>query len=1082
MICVCEGIKVHGYSVCLFVFRFPIDASQEPSIVLFLLGCAFLALGRKEDALSVWEKGYEHALCQSADLKQLLELEELLKVAKQDTSVTRENDVVDSRPSVPTSGSGTYVNGKTGETHENLDKSEIDEKCENLNKSDSSSSSYQPSDTPEICSKSRDNTDICNEMSDKASGRLSMPELELGLHSNGKSIETSKNRNGLNDESEIIYVSSDSPNEFDICNGFSDKANANEKLNSQMNGTHDKPRSDSESFKELKTTTILRGKSPLSCISTSETSDEAKRNKKFSVTRISKSKSISVDFRLSRGIAQVNEGKYAYAVSIFDQILKENPMYPEALIGRGTAYAFQRELEAAIADFTKAIQSNPSAGEAWKRRGQARAALGESVEVRAIEDLTKALEFEPNSADILHERGIVNFKFKDYSAAVRDLSECVKLDMDNKSAYTYWGLALSMIGEYKKAEETHLKAIQLDRNFLEGWGHMTTFYQDLANSTKALECLQQMLQIDERFPKAYHLRGLLLHGMGQHRKAVKDLSTGLSIEPSNIECLYLRASCYHATGQYREAVKDYDAALDLELDSMEKFVLQCLAFYQKEIALYTASKINSEFCWFDIDGDIDPLFKEYWCKRLHPKNVCEKVYRQPPLRDSLKKGKLRKQDFAVTKQKTALLLAADSIGKKIQYDVPGFLSNRRQHRMAGLAAIEIAQKVSKVWRSLRAERKHSNKSSTKNGKRARRKDRINIASQNRGGACCSTSSMSDTSSYGIAEERPSGPTMSWQDVYSVAVRWRQISEPCDPVVWVNKLSEEFNSGFGSHTPMILGQAKVARYFSNYERTINVAKTVMKDKQYVHNKTDDIIDLSKDGKLQDIMHAKTCDDLYKVVGEDFWLATWCNSTAFEGKQLEGTRITLVKMGEIGYDFAIRTPCTPSRWDEFDGEMTMAWEWTTEYLDVIRCLEVLDPIIESFVTGSSAEIAVCNAYCGDNYGSTDFSVLENVRDAILRMTYYWYNFMPLSRGSAAVGFVVLLGLFLAANMEFSGQIPKGVQVDWEAILNFEPNAFVDSVKSWLYPSLRVSTSWKDYHDVSSTFATTGSVVAALSSYDD
>jgi hypothetical protein len=30
---------------------------------------------------------------------------------------------------------------------------------------------------------------------------------------------------------------------------------------------------------------------------------------------------------------------------------------------------------------------------------------------------------------------------------------------------------------------------------------------------------------------------------------------------------------------------------------------------QKEIALYTASKFNSEFCWFDIDGDIDPLFK-----------------------------------------------------------------------------------------------------------------------------------------------------------------------------------------------------------------------------------------------------------------------------------------------------------------------------------------------------------------------------------------------------------------------------------------------------------------------------------------
>lgn len=141
--------------------------------------------------------------------------------------------------------------------------------------------------------------------------------------------------------------------------------------------------------------------------------------------------------------------------------------------------------------------------------------------------------------------------------------------------------------------------------------------------------------------------------------------------------------------------------------------------------------------------------------------------------------------------------------------------------------------------------------------------------------------------------------------------------------------------------------------------------------------------------------------------------------------------------------------------------------------------------------------------------DFSTLESVRDAILRMSYYWYNisavvvvirlsvqqgskistafhvrynFMPLSRGSAAVGFVVLLGLLLAANMEFCGNIPRGLQVDWEAMLNFDPNSFVDSVKSWLYPCLKMTTSWKEYPDVASTFKTTGSVVAALSSYDD
>ncbi|XP_050205125.1 suppressor of RPS4-RLD 1 [Mercurialis annua] len=1031
----------------------------DPTLIqaYILKGRAFSSLGRKYDALMVWEQGSEHAVRQSADLKQLLELEELLKFAKQERNPGCGSHVTESKSPMIIAESARHTNGKSHEFPKSQNKL-----------SDISSSCRESGDASEICSKVGDNGQVIMGLRDNS--LVTIPECG---RRNGTSNGIYTNHNELGYISkpcskmrETSKISSTSGDNFGI--QLSEKTEEDTKAD--KNGicdVLDNMNCDSESSSVVNNTLELSSKP--SSISTSsgdsseihiklsnksdmpnEACDETKKNKKFSVTRISKTKSITVDFRLSRGIAQVNEGKYTSAVAIFDQILREDPTYSEALIGRGTANAFQRELEAAIIDFSKAIQSNPLVGEAWKRRGQARAALGESVE--AIQDLTKALEFEPNSADILHERGIVNFKFKDFDAAVEDLSACVKLDEDNKSAYTYLGLALSSIGEYKKAEEAHLKSIQLDRSFVEGLAHLTQFYQDLANSAKALECVQQVLQIDPRFAKAYHLHALLLHGMGEHRKAIKELSLGLSIENSNVECLYLRASCYHAIGEYGAAVKDYDAALDMELDSMEKFVLQCLAFYQKELALYTASKINGEFCWFNIDGDFDPLFKEYWCKRLHPKHVCEKVYRQPPLRDSLKRGKLKKQDFSMTKQKTALLMAADSIGKKIQYDCLGFLPNRRQHRMAGLAAIEIAQKVSKAWRSLQAEWKHSNKSLSKYGKRTRR--RINMPSQNRGGAGCSTSSLLETStSYGVTEEKLSGRhMMSWQDLYSLAVKWRQISEPCDPVVWVNKLSEEFNTGFGSHTPLILGQAKVVRYYPNFERTFNAAKMIMKDKLQVHNKANEIIELSKDEKLQNIMDAKTCSDLYKVIGEDFWLATWCNSSAIEGKRLEGTRITLVKMGEHGYDFAIKTPCTPSRWEEFDAEMTMAWE------------------------------AVCNTYSGETFGSTDFDALENVRDAILRMTYYWYNFMPLSRGSAVVGFIVLLGLLLAANMEFEGEIPKGIQVDWEAILNFEPSSFVDSVKSWLYSSLKVTTSWKDYPDVASTFATTGSVVAALSSYND
>uniref|UniRef100_A0A0D3A5X1 Uncharacterized protein n=1 Tax=Brassica oleracea var. oleracea TaxID=109376 RepID=A0A0D3A5X1_BRAOL len=163
-----------------------------------------------------------------------------------------------------------------------------------------------------------------------------------------------------------------------------------------------------------------------------------------------------------------------------------------------TAYAFQRELENAIDDFTKAIQSNPAAGEAWKRRGQARAALGEFAE--AVEDLTRALELEPKpeSPDILYERCIINFRSKDFTAGVNDLSIYLKQEKDNKSAYTYLGLSFASLGEYIKAEEAHLKSIQLDSNYLEAWLHLAQFYQELADYSKALECIDQALQVDNK--------------------------------------------------------------------------------------------------------------------------------------------------------------------------------------------------------------------------------------------------------------------------------------------------------------------------------------------------------------------------------------------------------------------------------------------------------------------------------------------------------------------------------------------------------------------------------------------------------
>ncbi len=47
---------------------------------------------------------------------------------------------------------------------------------------------------------------------------------------------------------------------------------------------------------------------------------------------------------------------------------------------------------------------------------------------------------------------------------------------------------------------------------------------------------------------------------------------------------------------------------------------------------------------------------------------------------------------------------------------------------------------------------------------------------------------------------------------------------------------------------------------------------------------------------------------------------------------------------------------------------------------------------------------------------------IAHAALTYVYYWYNFMPLARGTAVTGYITLLAIFLAADMPITSYIPK------------------------------------------------------------
>lgn len=157
-------------------------------------------------------------------------------------------------------------------------------------------------------------------------------------------------------------------------------------------------------------------------------------------------------------------------------------------------------------------------------------------------------------------------------------------------------------------------------------------------------------------------------------------------------------------------------------------------------------------------------------------------------------------------------------------------------------------------------------------------------------------------------------------------------------------------------------------------------------------------------------------LHKLIGKDFFVVTPCYSKVKPDKVLEGTRLTLQSMPPEGFEASIRTPGTPPRWIDYDKELSAAFQRLTDVVGQNA------QWLRAHSLDTAHEIVVERR-----------KRMEAIADEVLSVTFFWYNFMPLSRGTAACGFTALVGMFLACGIKVTKHVPKGVMVDWEVRSN-------------------------------------------------
>ncbi|XP_006992877.1 tetratricopeptide repeat protein 13 isoform X1 [Peromyscus maniculatus bairdii] len=707
----------------------------------------------------------------------------------------------------------------------------------------------------------------------------------------------------------------------------------------------------------------------------------------------------STNEELAIAYVLVGSGLYDEAIRHFSTMLQEEPDLVSAIYGRGIAYGKKglhdiKNAELALFELSRVIALEPDRPEVFEQRAEILSPLGRITE--AVNDLTKAIQLQP-SARLYRHRGTLYFISEDYATAHEDFQQSLELNRNQPTAMLYKGLTFFHRGLLKEAIEAFKEALKQKVDFIDAYKSLGQAYRELGNFEAATESFQKALLLNQNHVQTLQLRGTMLYHHGSLQEALKNFKRCLQLEPYNEVCQYMKGLSHVAMGQFYEGIKaQTKVMLNDPLPGQKASPEYLRVKYLREYSRYLHAHLDTPLTEYNIDTDLPGSFKDHWAKNLP--FLIDGYEEQPGLQPHIKD--VLHQNFEGYKPEVQeLICVADRLGSLMQYETPGFLPNKRIHRAMGLAALEVMQAVHRTW---------TNSKVRMNGKTR---------------------------------------LMQWRDMFDIAVKWRRIADPDQPVLWLDQMpARSLSRGFNNHINLIRGQVINMRYLEYFEKILHF----IKDRILVYhgaNNPKGLLEvreaLEKVHKVEDLLPIMK--QFNTKTKDGFTVNTKVPSLKDQGKEYDGFTITITgdKVGNIL--FSVETQTTEERTQLYHAEIDALYKDLT----------------------AKGKVLIL---------SSEFGEADAVCNLILSLVYYFYNLMPLSRGSSVIAYSVIVGALMASGKEVAGKIPKGKLVDFEAMTAPGSEAFSKIAKSWM--NLKsISPSYKTLPSVSETFPTLRSMIEVL-----
>lgn len=299
-------------------------------------------------------------------------------------------------------------------------------------------------------------------------------------------------------------------------------------------------------------------------------------------------------------------------ITLYSNVLKNNPNVIEALNNRGNAYNFRGNFQLAIADFNRGLEIQPNYKSFYNNRAQSYFQL-DSFNL-ALGDLDKAIKLDPGYLDAYLNKGQVYVEMGDYDQAVRVYSKAITMApyraliyLSRANAYHKLNRREEALADFEKAIEVHPKSHRAYYELGRWYSQNKDFQQALINLEKARELnpftpeiynelghvhnqaqnyqtakenLNEAVEIGPFLAMAYNNRGISNFHLSELDAALWDFNKAIEIDSAFAEAYSNRGNLHAFSGEFEQALEDYNQAILFSSDDCISMVNRGNVFLQ----------------------------------------------------------------------------------------------------------------------------------------------------------------------------------------------------------------------------------------------------------------------------------------------------------------------------------------------------------------------------------------------------------------------------------------------------------------------------------------------------------------------